>query len=55
LKGFEIKWTDKFEIKQPRCLRHLKEFVIISKNKFLTQPLLPLAIPLSIFLAILDV
>lgn len=52
LKGFEVKWTDKFDIKQEKCLRHLKEFTIISKNKFSSKPFI---IPLSIFLSILDV
>ncbi len=49
LKGFEIKWAEKFIIKQPK---NLKEFVVISKNKFSKKP--P-TIPLSVFLSILDV
>jgi hypothetical protein len=48
LKGFEVKWRDKFKATHPR---HLKEFVTISKNKFSTKPLV---IPLSVFLAIIE-
>lgn len=48
LKGFEVKWTDKIDVKQPK---HLKDFVVVSKNKFSVKPLI---IPSSVFLAILE-
>ncbi|NOZ82011.1 MAG: ATP-binding protein [Candidatus Micrarchaeota archaeon] len=48
LKGFEVKWSDKFEIKEPKGL---KEFVVISKNSFSENP--PV-IPLSVFLSVLE-
>lgn len=48
-RGFEVKWTDKFDVKpQP----HLKDFMVISKSRFSDNPA---AVPLSIFLSLLDV
>ncbi len=48
LKGFEVKWSDKFTASRPK---NLKEFIIISKNKFSTKPLI---IPLATFLAVIE-
>lgn len=48
VKGFEIKWANNIKMKK----HPIKDYIILSKNKFQRNPL---TIPLSVFLSLLDV